>query len=542
MTLIPKVDPCYPLNGLHSATTPGVSEDDLVSSMVNLTLELQHALEDPETDLTEQDQIISAIFCFANANIQKLPEKLAAKVSKALPTINCLELTRIDELTQEALTLVASQFENLCSLHLSYSTLPFYTPQILGTSTKLACLDLSYCLTAGDPVVRGVSTYCPKLIELRLKGTKISDEVLSSLSQLQELECLDLDFTDISDLGLSKLKSSSINELRLNGCHRRQSDFLTIHKQFDEKHTPTGKLYVPFKAGVTDAGFLKVVENISSLRKVVIFGSSITDAVIAQAKQYSLQRVQVLTVCNFRTFTFKNSETAVDIRPRPFEVIRPKPPETEINYVDRFAQFRGKDFSNPEVVSDVLNFAKGNMQLLLNTMKEEMAAAKCVDRLHIANCLLTSDKLRAIAEHFQNLHQLSFSNVHILDFMDLIAFRKLTDLSLARYPYSGLNTAEFANAITRCAWLENLDISYTDVGEFIFRIILSKKYFNNITLTGCNIPKEVVAEARQFFKGELICPNEEGKESAPKTLAEKPAVLSEVSATPDSVQVSVQNQ
>jgi hypothetical protein len=504
MAMIPKAGLDSSYNWLSLLNHENV--EDLVSSMKNLNLcELQRDIEDDKFDLQDQDITISQILSFADGDIRKLPKKLAQKITDAMPSVNCLELIHIEKLTKEALGLVTSQFENLDSLRLNHSILPPNTPAMLGFCTNLVYLDLSHCRTVNDMVIHEVSISCQKLIDLRLRGTKISDKALASLSDLAELECLDLSHTPITDGGLSTLQSSSLIELRMNGCHTRRSDCLTTYMPFNKKITPTGLLYNPIRLGITDKGFLTVVKNVESLRKVDIFDTHITDRVIRKAKKFSRQeRSKILTVCNFRTHMYKDGEKNIVIGPVSFEIARPKPPATVINRSEAYAILRGEDFSNWEFVSNVLNLAKGNIVPLLRVLQEEMATAAKIESLQLKDCLMTREKLLKISTHFENLHSLSFCNVHITDFMALTSFKKLTDLNLSHYPYSDLNTIEFVNAITGCAWLENLDLSFTDIGEQAFCAIIARKYFKNIDITGCaNISRDAVEDAREQFEGDL---------------------------------------
>ena len=453
--------------------------------------------EDDAIDFQEQDDTISKILCLVGDNPQKLSDKLCGKIEAAGPSIECLTLTH-KEITAVALSILASCFPNLSSLRINHSALaPSACPGLTHFS-QLACLDVSYCKSVDDAVVKDVVAICPKVIDLRLRGVKITDAVSYSLSRLAELECLDLSDTSITDEALKRLTSSSINELRINGCRPRRSDHLTISMIFDQNYTPTGLAYVPFKVGgVTDIGFYHAVENLPELRKICIFNTQITDEAIERAKKYALEEGPiVLRVHNWRNHIFKDQERAIVLQRSPFKVA-PKKLRKKMQRTSPFAIFKGKNFRDPVFVSNVFKLAKGNILLLMKGLKDEIdSCVPFIERLHFSDCLMTREKLLNIASHFTKLRQLSFTNVHITDFSVFTSFNKLTDLNLSHYPYPELSTQPFINAIQGCPRLRNLDLSYTAVDdETLFSLVYAKQ-LTHIDITGCvQISDETVRDA-----------------------------------------------
>jgi len=495
MALLPSVLSVHPVAPISDADMVR-----LANTMERLTLEVQKELEEDGVDLAEQNTVVSVILCQAQGSFDKIPEKLAKKIERAYATIDYLKLVHLDGLSSHSLNVIACRFENLNSLNLSGSKLPDYAHSVLAACFNLVALNLSYCPNATTDLVSDVCSTCPQLVDFRLRGLEIKRKAMHALSKMKALECLDLSNSSVNDERLNFLTSKSINDLRINGCHTRRTDFLTTYFEFDDKpqFTPSGERYVPSVAGVTEAGFLQVVKNITSIRTIA-FNGLLRDEAIDKAKQIVRERGStfILIVRSSKTITFKGA--IVDARPRMFEATWLKPKDV---YPDRFAEFRGKDFKKPEVVSQALNFVDGDIQALLNGMPKEMEVARCSTRLELADCVMTKRKLKPIAEHFTDLKMLSFSKVRILDFADLTLFKKLTDLILSRYPYKELNTKEFAVAMGKFKKLDNLDISYTDVGELTFcHLVDNINLLEKINITGCDIPSAVVAKAKEVTEG-----------------------------------------
>jgi len=184
----------------------------------------------------------------------------------------------------------------------------------------LVALNLSYCPNATTDFVSDVCSTCPQLVDFRLRGLEIKRKAMHALSKMKALECLDLSCSSVNDKRLSFLKSESINDLRINGCHTRGTGFLTTYFEFDDnpQFTPSGEAYKPFVEGVTEAGFLEVVKNITNIRTIV-FNGMLSDAAIDKAKEIVRQRSSAF-ILNVRTLPTRTVKGAiVDIRPRMFE-------------------------------------------------------------------------------------------------------------------------------------------------------------------------------------------------------------------------------
>jgi hypothetical protein len=468
-----------------------------------------------DVDLVRRDTFVSKMLCCVDGDPKKLPAKVFENVTSAGATITFLKLTKLQGLALSALKSNAKCFPNLFRLQLNGSTLLPNTLSALRYFPKLEWLNLSHCKAVNDSSLQGVMERCPQLVGLYLKGCAISDKGLSFLVG-SKIKVLNLSSTGITDTGLRRISQLPLEELTVAFSSMRRGDTLAVPVKY------LNFIVQPIVSGVTSEGFLHVVNTCKTIRKIDIFGcTSITQKAITQA-----QTIQTgLCVTNSR---LAHDIEFVTPKCSGFEVQRPIPESTPIEFATPFAQFAGGDFKDGAFISQLLKLTKGNLYPLLRVFEKEIEKdGPGVEFLVLTDCLLTRDKLELLSKHFPHVQSLTYTGVQILDFRPLCIFTKLTGINLSGYADSGLNTKQFVDAIIGCVKLERLDVSHTELFGMVLKGIISVKCkdLKEINITGCrNITDETAQVLRERFDTiKIICH---------ETDAESEILLKQLSAMP----------
>ncbi len=117
----------------------------------------------------------------------------------------------------------------------------------------------------------------PQLQKLDLDGTLVTDSGLSNIKDLSHLRSLDLSFTGVTDAGLAQLKNwPRLEALGLEGTNVTDAGLVNLRGLAELKWLALG-------AKVTDAG-LKNLESLTQLQTLILVRTNVTDAGLAHLK------------------------------------------------------------------------------------------------------------------------------------------------------------------------------------------------------------------------------------------------------------------
>nr|CAH7745521.1 unnamed protein product [Callosobruchus chinensis] len=126
--------------------------------------------------------------------------------------------------------------KNIRKLHLEPEENTISTEGLLNlfkSLHKLNDLSLRHSYAVNDSVLECLANNCPKLTLLDFDGCRnITDVGIQSISRLQNITCLTLSYSQVSDKGISYLVNSSnattIKELQINNCGNITEDGLKL--------------------------------------------------------------------------------------------------------------------------------------------------------------------------------------------------------------------------------------------------------------------------------------------------------------------------
>jgi len=155
---------------------------------------------------------------------------------ETFPSVKQLNLAGCEWLDDDTFLTIVNQTKDVIKLNLSKNTdLTFRSWGGLATLTQLIHLDLSYCDQMDDDDVDLMASSCPRLAELILKFTPLTDKGLSSIAKqcqalayLNASDCRNLRGEGLVDLGGNV---NSLETLDLTNCRKIDSEYLNLfHK------------------------------------------------------------------------------------------------------------------------------------------------------------------------------------------------------------------------------------------------------------------------------------------------------------------------
>jgi Leucine-rich repeat (LRR) protein len=440
---------------------------------------------DKEICLWGQDRtvskLISRMMCDPAENAA-----LTRRMRIAGKTIRKLCLSNV-ELVQDQLEKLPGIFPKIEKFSIRASVLEI-DALALNAFKGLQSLHLSSCKGVDDEVIARIGVH-RTITSLTLRRTQVGDETLAAVSKWPNLLVLDVGNTFCTDTGLSSLAGhKKLQELRLVSCRSKSTDELTlpIKKEVGE----VGIYYDNIVPGVTSAGFRDFVTKCTSLKKVDVFGCSISEA----DSQFATGRKIVVI----------NSRNKLVVRDYEWGGPIGKCPPSH-----QFACYAGFDFKKDQVLlSQILSMciAYDNLSVFLMHFEKEIRdAGPHIQFLELRNskydstpCVVTQYTVQLLAEKFPNVQRIVISQlgrypskaepikITLLAVEALQNFRKLVELDFSGYPHEEIDDTRFAKALIACESLQSLNFNQSNIPDTVLIELTACKSLKKVDISNCD--------------------------------------------------------